>query len=248
MADLHEGILDHLLPLIDQSGAVEICDYGCGGGELLSDIADRRSGLKLTGIDYFSRFVPPGEESPEPTPFNRIDRESDEFTRLLENGRFDLIVSTFAVHHFRHPVRELRQLAKLVRPGGRVVLYDHCVDLDSEAAIAKGVQSLFGEYFAVLKGGYHKRHYTLDEMQDLMLAIPAEMIESEAFRIEQTPGECRTRGDYHLERNRKIQGMVESNSTEFWKSLWTPVLKLEEEVLARYGLDFSLLMRIVLKV
>jgi SAM-dependent methyltransferase len=244
VTDIHAFFAEHLLPIIDANHCRDVCDYGCGEGELLRVLREKRPDLNLTGIDYFGRYA--SREGFEAQDFNgiaTIDREGAEYEALLTEPRFDMVISTFAIHHFRTPVQELRQLTGLARPGGLAVFFDHCVDLSSEAGIVKALQSGLGEIYATLKGGYHRRHYTLAEAQDLFLAVPVEMVEAIELRCPFTEEETRENAMRHAERTTKIIGFVEE-STDFWKSVFHPLLNLERSMLEAHGLDFGLLMRL----
>jgi ubiquinone/menaquinone biosynthesis C-methylase UbiE len=50
------------------------------------------------------------------------------------DGSFDLVVTRFAVHHFADPAAPLREMARCVRPGGRVAVADLIADGDPAAA------------------------------------------------------------------------------------------------------------------
>jgi SAM-dependent methyltransferase len=52
----------------------------------------------------------------------------------LPDASFDGAIARFAVHHIPVPSRLLAELARLVRPGGRVVIADQMVDDDLDAA------------------------------------------------------------------------------------------------------------------
>ena len=52
----------------------------------------------------------------------------------LGDGEFDGAVTRFSLHHIPVPSRVVAELARVVRPGGKVVLADHMVDDDTDAA------------------------------------------------------------------------------------------------------------------
>jgi SAM-dependent methyltransferase len=51
----------------------------------------------------------------------------------LPDASFDGAVTRFSLHHLPLPARLLQELARLVRPGGRIVVADHLADDDGEA-------------------------------------------------------------------------------------------------------------------
>lgn len=50
------------------------------------------------------------------------------------DGSFDGAIARFAIHHIPVPARLVEELARVVRPGGAVVLADHVADEDADAA------------------------------------------------------------------------------------------------------------------
>jgi ubiquinone/menaquinone biosynthesis C-methylase UbiE len=61
----------------------------------------------------------------------------------LDAGTFDGALTRFSIHHLPVPGRLFAELARLVRPGGRIVIVDHLADEDAEArAWAQEVERL----------------------------------------------------------------------------------------------------------
>ena len=85
------------------AGAPSVLDYGCGPEPVLVGLL-RRRGYRASGYDPF--FAP----------------------GLPDAARFDAVVSTEAVEHFRRPDVELQRMADLVRPGGIVVIMTALTD------------------------------------------------------------------------------------------------------------------------
>jgi SAM-dependent methyltransferase len=52
----------------------------------------------------------------------------------LAEASFDGAVTRFSLHHIPVPARVVSELARVVRPGGKVVIADHMVDADADAA------------------------------------------------------------------------------------------------------------------
>jgi SAM-dependent methyltransferase len=50
------------------------------------------------------------------------------------DGEFDGAITRFSLHHIPVPSRVVAELARVVRPGGKVVIADHLVDDDADAA------------------------------------------------------------------------------------------------------------------
>jgi SAM-dependent methyltransferase len=242
MSHLHQYLLPGIVSVLDAHQCTSVCDYGCGDASLLAELLRQRPDVHYTGIDFLSRFG----EIPTAPGITLIDRESADYTVLLDQGgTFDLVISTFALHHFQYPVRELRQLCAMVKPGGLLLLFDHHHDLSSRAGIAKAVMSLVGETMHALKGRYHRHHYTLDEALDLFSTLPVEIVESADEHFPLSTAETTENAAEMLAHNTHTRHMIEQNSGEFWKPIFFPLLDLEARVLQENGLDFGRVLRIL---
>jgi len=58
---------------------------------------------------------------------------SDATATGLETGSFDGAVTRFSIHHIPRPARLFQELARVVRPGGTVVILDHLADEHADA-------------------------------------------------------------------------------------------------------------------
>ncbi len=244
MADRMEALYNRILDVINEHGLKSICDYGCGEGELLEYLKSKKPELELYGIDFFAKYEI-GEESDH---YKRIDRESDEFETLPGSRKFDLVVSTFALHHFQFPVKELRTIAGMIRPGGFLDMFDHCFDREGEGAVARSLSSLIGEATSALRGMYHRHHYTLQEASDLILVMPGEVVLQEEFRLEVSEEEQRESARKHNERTRRGIEKIKANWPEFWKSIFVPLMEHDYNTIEAYGIDPSKMFNIVMKI
>ena len=102
-----------------------VLEVGCGPG-LLSIRLARKHGLAVTGMDLDPAMVERANanaaregEGPRPA-FSVGDAGSLEFP----DGSFDLVVSTLSMHHWADPSAGLAEIARVLRPGGRALIWD----------------------------------------------------------------------------------------------------------------------------
>lgn len=102
-----------------------LLDVGCGTGVLLTGLSSAVPEAKLSGVD------------PSPVMLEMARRRLDEAVLLersyaerlpFADATFDVVVSTSALHYFRNPLGALREMARVLRPSGRLVLTDWCDD------------------------------------------------------------------------------------------------------------------------
>jgi len=99
----------------------QILDVGCGGGILCEALA--RTGARVLGIDLAPAVIEVAElhaiETNVTVSYRRVAAE----TLAVERpGAFDLVTCMEMLEHVPDPASTLRALARLVRPGGDVVV------------------------------------------------------------------------------------------------------------------------------
>jgi len=99
---------------------VSILDIGCGTGRLLRAAAKRWPTARLTGADPAEGMV---REARRLTPMAEFHVSLAE-ELVLPDGYADLVFSTASFHHWQDQQQGIRQVARVLRPGGLFVLVD----------------------------------------------------------------------------------------------------------------------------
>lgn len=97
-----------------------ILDVGCGSGRLLRAARVRWPAARLVGVDPSTGMIEAGRRL-TPAELHVAGAES----MPVSDGTIDLAFSTIAFHHWSDPGRGLREVARVLRPGGRFVLIDN---------------------------------------------------------------------------------------------------------------------------
>jgi SAM-dependent methyltransferase len=106
--------------------SARVLEVGCGPGHLTVRLA-RDHRLDVTGLDLDPQMIErarvKSDESsgPGPSPTLVI---GDVAALPLEDGSFDIVVSTFSMHHWSDPPAGLREIERVLRPGGRALIWD----------------------------------------------------------------------------------------------------------------------------
>jgi ubiquinone/menaquinone biosynthesis C-methylase UbiE len=106
-----------------------VLDVGCGTGEDARSIAGRFPGVSVVGIDASEDKI--GEARartlglPRPVDF----RAGDAYALPFEDETFDACRADRVFHHLVDPAKAVAEMARVTRPGGRIVVSD--TDYDS---------------------------------------------------------------------------------------------------------------------
>jgi SAM-dependent methyltransferase len=126
---------DELLGLVAWRGDERVLDVGCGRGLLLIGAAGRLGGGRAVGIDVWSRVDLSGNR-PEVTLENarragvadRVEVRDGDAQRLpFADASFDVVLSSLVLHNIvgrEGRLRAVREIARVLRPGGHVALLD----------------------------------------------------------------------------------------------------------------------------
>ena len=110
------------LPL---NAASRVLDVGCGTGELLRRVRANVPDAVLAGLDPVPEMLDVAREKLS----GRDDLRVGYADRLPWNaGTFDVVVSCNMFHYISDPLRALREMARVLRPTGALVLTDWCDD------------------------------------------------------------------------------------------------------------------------
>lgn len=101
-------------------------DVGTGPGALAIEIAMRCGSCSVIGVDVAPEMLATAEDRARGAGVaDRVAfRVADAAALPLADGSVDVAVSTLSLHHWRDVPAILRELHRVVRPGGHVLIYD----------------------------------------------------------------------------------------------------------------------------
>lgn len=100
----------------------QVIDIGCGPGFLTADLgAGVGDGGSVLGIDQSDAMLALANRRCEGHPGIRIE-SGDAVELKVDDGRFDLVVSTQVLEYVADIDRAVSEIARVLRPGGRAVL------------------------------------------------------------------------------------------------------------------------------
>lgn len=113
------------LARVDLRPGVRLLDIGCGTGALLREVAQRAPDVPAVGIDVSHQML--GVARADLASPSRL-LQADVHRLPLQEGTFDVVVSSSSFHYWPDPYVALGQIAGVLRPGGQLVITDWCDD------------------------------------------------------------------------------------------------------------------------
>lgn len=111
--------------LLKTSGlkAGRVLDVGMGGCACMAFFLARK-GFDVTGIDRSTHAIHRARESARTKRFKGFfeARRADATELPFEDGAFDAVISFHSLHHIDDPTSAIREMFRVCRPGGRVLI------------------------------------------------------------------------------------------------------------------------------
>jgi ArsR family transcriptional regulator len=112
-----------ILEAIGSKPIRSLLDLGTGTGRMLQLLAPHAS--RAVGLDASHAMLSVARANLEKAGLNRVElRQGDVYAPPFARGSFDLVVVHQVLHYLDDPARALREAARLLAPGGRLLVVD----------------------------------------------------------------------------------------------------------------------------
>ncbi|MGH8127080.1 MAG: class I SAM-dependent methyltransferase [Gammaproteobacteria bacterium] len=115
----------HTLNALAPRAGERIFDVGCGTGFALSQLANMPATLNLSGVDANCEMLARARTR---LPAEVVLARSDARQLPFPNSHFDAVITTSALHYFDEPAAAIGEMARVLAPGGRLIITDWCRD------------------------------------------------------------------------------------------------------------------------
>ena len=101
-----------------------LLDVGCGTGAAVRDAAPTIS--RAVGFDLSPGMIAQARDRARAAGLDNVDFDTGDVSGRLpyEDGEFTALVCTTAFHHFPEPASTIAEMARVLTPGGRLVIAD----------------------------------------------------------------------------------------------------------------------------
>src|SRR5262245_15687957 len=104
-------------------GGSDVLEVAPGPGFLAIELA-RLGSYRIVGLDISKSFVQIATENASKAGVEVTFREGNASAMPLESGSFDLVYCRAAFKNFSEPVEALREMYRVLKPGGKAVIHD----------------------------------------------------------------------------------------------------------------------------
>lgn len=113
---------EDLVKRIGVSKGLNVLDLGCGDGNTALPAA--RLGAEVLGVDIARNLVEAGNRRATEAGLSNVTFREGDATNLesIPDGKFDLVVSIFGAMFAPKPFDVAKEMVRVARPGGRVVM------------------------------------------------------------------------------------------------------------------------------
>lgn len=98
-----------------------VVDVGCGTGRLLRAASLRWPDARLVGVDPAEHMIAEAAAANPKASFKLAPAES----LPIDDATVDLVLSSLSFHHWGDQARGIREISRILRPGGSFCLADH---------------------------------------------------------------------------------------------------------------------------
>lgn len=151
------AVINHALSVaLGAGGTRSLLEYGAGRGDLIRRLIASGWSGPITGADLFER----PEDLPDQVTWLQADLN---LPLEWSGGGFDVVVSTEVIEHLENPRAVAREFARLLRPGGEVIL-----TTPNQESLRSLLSLVVTGHFALFQDSCYPAHITALLRKDLL--------------------------------------------------------------------------------
>ncbi|HJV34915.1 class I SAM-dependent methyltransferase [Geomonas sp.] len=129
----HYDALQVLIAMSEVSASDQVLDVACGPGIVACEFA--RHAESVTGIDITPAMIEQAAKRQQEAALTNLAwLVGDALPLPFPDDAFSLVVTRYSFHHLLSPAQALREMIRVCRPGGRVLVADVAMECDKVEA------------------------------------------------------------------------------------------------------------------
>ena len=153
---------------------MRVLDVACGPG--IVACAAALQAAHVTGIDLTPAMLAQARERQQRLGLANLDwREGDATQLPFDDSAFDVVLTRYSFHHMTAPATALREMQRVARKGGRVVVIDATPSLETQATYNR---------MELLRDPSHASALTLDQLRALGREAGLQELRIDGYRLE----------------------------------------------------------------
>ena len=172
--------LQGLIAAAALNGRERVLDVGCGAGHVTIGLAAQA--LHLTAVDLTQAMLDQTQAQVEKRGLQNVTIQKADVAALpFGDASFDVAVSRYAAHHFADPLHALREVQRVLVPGGRWLLVD-------VVSPPEPMADTYLNTVEILRDPSHVRDHSVAQWLGMCSAagIPARHVQTWSVRLEFT--------------------------------------------------------------
>jgi ubiquinone/menaquinone biosynthesis C-methylase UbiE len=117
----------HIVKLLNPKQNSSLLDVGCGSGILIKYLLDSNKEMKLFGLDITPKMVEVAKRKFAKDPSVEITLGSA-VKIPYEDSTFDYVTCASSFHHHPDPLRSAKEMVRVLKPGGKLLILDMCIE------------------------------------------------------------------------------------------------------------------------
>ncbi len=153
---------------------MKVLDVACGPG--IVACAAALQAAHVTGVDLTPAMLTQARERQQRLKLANLHWLEGDATQLpFADGAFDVVLTRYSFHHMTEPSAALREMRRVARQGGRVVVIDATPSAETQAAYDR---------MEILRDPSHASALTLDQLRALGREAGLRELHIDSYRLE----------------------------------------------------------------
>ncbi|PIV08806.1 16S rRNA (cytosine(1402)-N(4))-methyltransferase [Candidatus Roizmanbacteria bacterium CG17_big_fil_post_rev_8_21_14_2_50_39_7] len=118
---------EKIVQLLNPKRNSSFLDVGCGSGILIKNLLALNSNIKLYGLDITPKMVEVAKRKFGNEPNVEITLGSA-VKMPYQDNTFDYVTCASSFHHHPDPLQSAKEMVRVLKPGGRLLILDMCIE------------------------------------------------------------------------------------------------------------------------